>query len=203
VRKFGGANPLTGVDLNRYLLREAADLAVRDGVADQIQFLEGNAERLHFGDAAYDHAFTVTVLEECDADRALSELSRVVRPGGRVGVIVRATDMIHPWNIELPEALRQKVENVPRTKSPAGVGDFSLYRRMHAAGFESLTCFPMSSSHSGSESPMVQFTEDRILRLLSAEENQVWQTARKAALDAGVLFCTWPHHCVVGQKPAA
>jgi hypothetical protein len=31
----------------------------------------------------------------------------------------------------------------------------------------------------------------------------VWQSARRAALDAGVFFVTAPHHCVVGRRPEA
>ena len=202
-RKFAGANPLTGVDLNRFLVREAAALAQHDGVADGITFRDGNAERLPFDDAEFTHAYTVTVLEECDADLALRELWRVVKPGGRVGVIVRASDMIHPWNMELPGELRHKVENPPPAVGPSGVADSSLYTRMRAVGFESLTCFPMLVSFNEANPGMLQFTESGLMTRLSIEERQVWQRARKTALDAGVLFCTWPHHCVVGRKPAA
>ena len=50
----------------------------------RIRFLPGNAEALTFPDASFDAVFSVTVLEECDADRALAEMRRVLRPGGRL-----------------------------------------------------------------------------------------------------------------------
>ena len=202
-RHLGGANPLTGVDLNPFLLREAAVLAEEDGLAGRIDFREGNAERLPFADASLDHAYSVTVLEECDADLALREIRRVVKPGGRVGVIVRAADMPHSWNVELPEGLRTKVENRPPLVGPRGVADRSLYARMGAAGFEQLTCFPMLASFDRADGSFFRFGEGRVLAQLSAEEKPVWQAARQAALDAGVLFMTGPHHCVVGRKPEA
>jgi SAM-dependent methyltransferase len=191
------------VDLNPFLLREAAILAEEDGLADRIAFQEGNAERLPFGDASFDHAYSVTVLEECDADRALRELRRVVRPGGRVGVIVRAADMPLPWNVDLPEALRQKVEIRPPLVGPGGVADRSLYARMAAAGFERLTCFPMLPSFDRVDGPFFRFLEGSVLVRLSAEERPVWQAARQAALDTGVLFVAAPHHRAVGRRPEA
>jgi SAM-dependent methyltransferase len=202
-RRLGGANPPTGVDLNPFLLREAAVLAEEDGLADRIAFREGNAERLPFEDTSFDHAYSVTVLEECDADLALRELRRVVRPGGRVGVVVRAAELPHPWNVELPETLRAKVENRPPMVSPGGVADRGLYARMAAAGFERLSCFPMLASFDRADGPFFRFLEGRVLAQLSAEEVPVWQAARQAALDAGVLFVAAPHHCVVGRRPGA
>ena len=92
-RRTGGANPLVGVDANRYLLREAARLAQGEGVAARIRFQEGDAEALPFPPASFDVALACTVLEEGDADRMLRELVRVTAPGGRVAVVVRATDL--------------------------------------------------------------------------------------------------------------
>ena len=43
-RRTAGANPIVGVDINRYLLREAAALVQRAGLADRISFQEGSAE---------------------------------------------------------------------------------------------------------------------------------------------------------------
>ena len=162
-----------------------------------------SATELPFADASFDHAYSVTVLEECDADLALRELRRVVRPGGRVGVIVRAAELPHPWNVELPEALRTKVENRPPLVAPRGVADRSLYARMAAAGFERLTCFPMLASFDRVDGPLFRYLEGGVLARLSAEEKPVWQAARRAALEAGLLFSTNPHHCAVGRRPSA
>jgi SAM-dependent methyltransferase len=202
-RRLGPANRLTAVDINPFLLREAAILAEEDGVAERIRFHEGNAERLPFDDGSVDHACSVTVLEECDADLALRELRRVVRPGGRVGVIVRATELPHPWHLDLPGPLRSKVDTRPPLVGPRGVADRSLYARMGAAGFERLTCFPMLASFDRADGPFFRYLEGGVLSRLLAEEVPAWQAARRAALDAGVLFTTAPHHCAVGRRPGA
>lgn len=40
------------------------------------------------------------VCEQSDADRMLAEVVRVMQPGGRIGIVVRAVDM--PFWINLP-----------------------------------------------------------------------------------------------------
>jgi SAM-dependent methyltransferase len=200
-RRYRGANPVTATDLNPFLLREAAVLAEQDGVADVITFREANAERLPFPDGAFDHAFTVTVLEECDADRALRELCRVVRPGGRVGVIVRAIDMPQWWHLTLPEALRNKVSVPPQSVGANGVADASLYPRMAAAGFEALTCFPALITFDRPDGPIWRYREDHVLSGLTEEETAVWRAATEAARRDGLLFMANPLHRVVGRKP--
>jgi ubiquinone/menaquinone biosynthesis C-methylase UbiE len=202
-RRFGEANPITATDLNPFLLREAAALAAEDGLSGRIAFREANAERLPFPDASFDHAFTVTVLEECDADLALRELFRVVRPGGRVGVIVRAIDMPQWWHLDLPEALRLKVVIPPQSVGPRGVADASLYRRMAAAGFEALTCFPALVTFDHPDGPIWRYREDHILSQLTDAETEVWRTATTTAREAGLLFMANPLHRVVGRKPLA
>ena len=202
-RRFGTANPLTAADLNPFLLREAAALAEQDGIADRITFRQANAENLPFPDASFDHAYSVTVLEECDADVALRELRRVVKPGGRVGVIVRATDMLQSYHMDLPEAIRRKIEIPPQSVGPHGVADHSLYHRMGAAGFETLTCFPALAAFADPDGLFWRYREEGILSQLSAEENGVWHEASRVAREAGVLFTTSPFHCVVGRRPTA
>src|SRR3546814_335353 len=141
-RRLGDANPITAVDANPFLLREAAALAAAEGLDGRIRFADGNAETLPFPDGVFGCAFSVTVLEECDADRAIAEMMRVVRPGGRVGVIVRSTDLPQWWHVAAPEVLRARIETPPQSVAPAGVADASLYRRMRAAGLRDLVCFP-------------------------------------------------------------
>ncbi len=199
--RLGAVNPITAVDVNPYLLREAAALAEAEGLAEQIHFGEGNAEHLPFNDEHFDHAFSVTVLEECDAERALSELWRVVRPGGRVGVIVRATELPHAWNLGLEDPLRTKVDGRPPLVGPRGVADRSLYARMAAAGFERLSCFPMLAAIDRTNGPFFRYLQGNVVARLDARERPLFEAARKAALDGGVLFTVCPHHCVVGRRP--
>ena len=201
--RYGAANPITATDLNPFLLGEAAVLAAEEGLQDTIRFRQANAEALPFPDASFECAFTVTVLEECDADRALAELWRVVRPGGRVGVIVRAIDMPQWWNLKLPEALREKVAIPAQSVGARGVADASLYRRMREAGFAGLTCFPSLVTLDRPDGPIWRYREDHVLSLLSPEETIVWRRATDEARRAGGLFMAHPLHCAVGVKPAS
>ena len=198
-RRFGGANPITATDINPFLLREAAVLAAEDKVA--ITFREANAERLPFPDATFDHAFTVTVLEECDADLALRELWRVVKPGGRVGVIVRAIDMPQWWNLDLPDALQAQVSVPPQSVGARGVADGSLYPRMKDAGFAPLTCFPALVTFDQPDGPIWRYREDHVLAGLNAAETETWRAATAAARADGLLFMANPLHRAVGRKP--
>lgn len=202
-RRLGSSHPLTGLDLNPYLLREAAVLAREDGLDGQIRFGEGNAEHLPFADASVDHAYSVTVLEECDADAALRELWRIVKPGGRVGVIVRAIDLPQVWNVDLPEAILRKIEPPPQLVGAGGVADRSLYRRVAAAGFRIATCFPAQAAFVGLTDSIGRYFEERMMSRLDADEAAIWLRAAAAARADGTLFMTAPHHCVVGIKPAA
>ncbi len=200
-RRLGPDRTLTGVDLNPFLLREAAALAEQDGLAAQIRFRQGNAEQLPFPDASFDHAYSVTVLEECDADKAMRELRRVVKPGGGVGVIVRGIDIHQSWNMELPDAIRRKIEIPPQSLGKGGVADASLYRRFAAAGFRALSCSPALASFAWDDTSFIRYREEAMLARLTPEEAAVWDTAKQAALAAGVLFTTNPFHCVMGRVP--
>jgi SAM-dependent methyltransferase len=202
VQRFGNSNPITAADVNPFLLEEAAQLAEAEGLAGAIRFTEGNAEALPFADEAFDCVYSVTVFEECDAERAIAEAMRVVRPGGRVGLVVRALDMPQWWNLTLPEAILRKVEAPPHSIAPGGVADRSLYRRMREVGFVDLVCFPTLVTLDRPGGPIWRNREDHVLSQLSPSELAAWHAARDRAQEEGLLFMAHPLHCVVGTKPA-
>ena len=197
-RHLAPRTTIVATDVNPFLLREAEALAAEDGLGETLRFQPANAESLPFADATFDAAFSVTVLEECDADRALAELRRVVRPGGRVGVIVRSIDLPQWWNLKLPDAVRRIAELPPQSVGPRGVADASLYPRMRAAGFRDLVCFPALVTFDQPDGPIWRYREDHVLSQLSPEETQVWRAAADAARAQGLLVMANPLHCAVG-----
>jgi SAM-dependent methyltransferase len=201
--RLGAANPITAIDMNPFYLEQAEALAAEEGLAGVIRFLPGSAEALPFPDATFAAIFSVTVLEECDADRAIAEMVRIAAPGGRIGIIVRSLDLPQWWNLDLPEPIRQKVAQPPRSVAANGVADASLYRRMRRAGLVDLVCFPSLLTLDRPQGPIWRPREDHALSLLTAEELPIWQAARDKAEADGVLMVAWPFHCAVGTKHRA
>jgi SAM-dependent methyltransferase len=202
-RRLGDTNRITAVDMNPFYLKEAEALAAEEGLAGEIHFLPGSAEALPFPDGKFGGVFSVTVLEECDADLAIAEMVRVAAPGGRIGIIVRSLDLPQWWNLDLPEPIRQKVAQPPRSVAAKGVADASLYHRMRRAGLSHLSCFPSLLTLDLPEGPFWRQREDYTLSLLAADELPIWYAARDKAQQDGVLMTAWHFHCAVGTKPGA
>jgi ubiquinone/menaquinone biosynthesis C-methylase UbiE len=204
-RRTAGGNPIIDVDINPYLLREAAILAQRAGLAERMSFREGSAEAIPLAAESVDVALSFTVMEEGDADRMLAELVQVTRPGGRVAAIVRSCDM-PPWaNLPISAALRAKVDipgSVGAGVAANGCADASLYRRFHAAGLTELKCFPQLVAITPAEISRFTLSQQQILANLTAEESSEWHSAAAQAEAKGTFFIATGYHCAVGIKPA-
>lgn len=75
------AHEYVGVDLTRAMLRRAARVPVQR----RVHFVQGDATRLPFGDATFDHAVLHLILAVVpDPFACLRETARVVRSGGSV-----------------------------------------------------------------------------------------------------------------------
>jgi SAM-dependent methyltransferase len=196
--RLGRSARIDAIDVNAFLLREAADLAAEFG--ERIRFAQGSALALPFADATFDCIFSVTVLEECDADAAIAEMMRVARPGARIGIVVRAIDMPQWWNLALPAEIRAKADIPPQSVSARGVADASLYARMHRAGLVDLRAFPALVTLDRPQGPIWRYREDHVLSRLSRAEAAVWEAARTAAARDGLLLQAHALHCAVATK---
>lgn len=196
------AASITAVDVNPFLLGEAAELAKSEGFEQAISFGLGSAEELPFADASFDASFSVTVLEECDADKAIRELVRVTKPGGHVGVIVRSIDLPQWWSMALPEDLRPVTDVPPQSVAVKGIADASLYPRMRKAGLEQLVCFPTLVTLDRPGSPIWRYREDHVLSQLTGEKLSAWLRARDESEAAGNLMMAHPLHAAVGRVRA-
>jgi len=197
-RHTGGAHRITAVDIHRTLLREAATLATKEGLADRIEFHEGNAEALPFPDNSFDVTMSATVMELLDADRMLHELVRVTKPGGRVGVVVRAVDMHSFVNVPVRAELKLKIAALPNGVAGAkGCADGSLYQRFCNAGLQNVQMLPQLATYAGARA---HSADERIQAALSLAEITEWQTAVTQAEAARTFFIALPFHCAVGTK---
>jgi SAM-dependent methyltransferase len=197
--RLGTAARIDAIDVNTFLLREAAELAREFG--DRIRFTPGSALDLPFPEETFDCVFSVTVLEECDANRAIAEMIRVARPGARIGIVVRAIDLAQWWNFELPARISAIASVPPQSVDPGGVADANLYARMRHAGLVDLYAFPTLITLDQPEGPIWRYREDDVLSRLSREDAIAWAEARKKAARHGVLVQAHALHCAVGTKP--
>jgi SAM-dependent methyltransferase len=198
--RLSTAARIDAIDVNPFLLREAAALAREFG--DRIAFTPGSALDLPFPKETFDCVFSVTVLEECDANQAIAEMLRVARPGARIGIVVRAVDLAQWWNLELPAAISAIASVPPQSVAPEGVADASLYTRMRHAGMVDLCAFPTLITLDQPDGPIWRYREDAVLSRLSPEDALTWSDARAKAAQHGVLVQAHALHCAVGTKPS-
>jgi ubiquinone/menaquinone biosynthesis C-methylase UbiE len=193
---------ISGVDLNRYFVREAAKMAEQAGLAHRLDFRVENAEQLPFPDNFFDVVYSSTVLEEVNVTLALAEIVRVTKPGGRVAILVRSLDMYRFIHLPLPAELKRRLE-APAAWGPgvakAGCADATLYTRMEGAGLLHVRRLPQVASFAGADA--LAALEGNIFPLLNAEELVAWQRAAVVAAREGDFFYLNPYHSAIGTKP--
>lgn len=97
VRQYGCE--VVGVDQSQQMLAAAHARLARDPELDRrVSFVEGEAERLAFGDGAFDHlTFTYLLRYVEDPAATMRELARVVKPGGRIASLEFAVPSSAMW----------------------------------------------------------------------------------------------------------
>jgi demethylmenaquinone methyltransferase / 2-methoxy-6-polyprenyl-1,4-benzoquinol methylase len=140
---------VTGLDFSERMLERAR------GKSDQIEWIEGDALALPFADGSFDAAtvgFGVRNLD--DLEKGLRELRRVLRPGGRLGIleITKPRGLLRPFyklwfDAFVPLAGKLLPGGSAYTYLPASVRRFpevkELAALMESAGFEQVRyrCF--------------------------------------------------------------
>ena len=87
-----------GADLTPQMLRRGKANVAAAGLGKQIGLVAGRAEQLPFGDASFDSlTFTYLLRYVDDPQATLSELARVVKPGGLVASLEFCVPPSLPW----------------------------------------------------------------------------------------------------------
>lgn len=78
---------VVGVDISERMVERSRERAIREKVADRVEFRVADAQDLPFEDALFDAVFTesVTSFPE-DKQKAVNEYVRVTKPGGYIGL---------------------------------------------------------------------------------------------------------------------
>ena len=94
-RRVGPAGRVVGLDFSAPMLALAERKSAAADTA--VEWVEGNALELPFGDASFDAATVgFGVRNVADVPRAIREMARVVRPGGRIAVLEITTPQRPP-----------------------------------------------------------------------------------------------------------
>jgi SAM-dependent methyltransferase len=82
----GAGGSVTGIDMTTQMLDKARAAAAEMG-ASNVEFVEGEAERLPFADASFDVVISNGVIDLIpDKEAVFAELHRVLAPGGRMQI---------------------------------------------------------------------------------------------------------------------
>ena len=145
-------------DINRDMLSVGRSRADDDGLVQGLDWLQVNAEALPFADRNFDHVtITFGLRNVTDRDRALGEMHRVLKPGGRVHIMefskvgLPALARIYDtWSFQVLPRLGQRIagdadsyqylaESIRRFPDQPTLADMLI-----AAGFEQVDWYNLS-----------------------------------------------------------
>ncbi len=125
---------VTAIDRAPALLEDGRKRAAAEGF--RIGFREGNAENLPFSDASFDFVLsTIGAVFAPDQEKVASELLRVCRPGGKIGMANWTPD---GFVGELSRAIGERASSPPDLKSPLRWGSEERLRELFGDGVTSL-----------------------------------------------------------------
>lgn len=85
------------------------------------QILEGRAERLPLRDGSQDAVVASSAWHWVDVERAVPEAARVLRSGGRLGVVWASADREQDWVAQLWQTIRPRTQALVRERRTRGL----------------------------------------------------------------------------------
>lgn len=154
-----GKTPIVAADFCPEMLAIGEMKKERRGIGEMLRFQEADAENLPFEDNRFQIVSVAFGLRNvANTDRGLAEMTRVCKPGGKVGVLEfsqpawQPFKAIYGWYFRyiLPRLGQLLARNQSQAYSylPESVGQFpsgqALAERMRAAGLSSVKYYPLT-----------------------------------------------------------
>jgi SAM-dependent methyltransferase len=134
-REVGPNGAVTAVDISPEMNAIALRRAEEAGLGDRIEVVRGDAVALAFPEACFDAAVSTQVVEYVpDPDRAITELRRVLRPGGRLVLLDTDWDTL-VWSAS-DDTRTERILNAWRNHAPHTRLPRTLAPRLRACGFQ-------------------------------------------------------------------
>jgi SAM-dependent methyltransferase len=140
-KAVGSAGKVVGVDYSPAMVRDAEKKVETEGLSQIVSVREADARRLPFADRSFDAAHCERLLMHLeDPNTALTEMVRVVRPGGRI--VVAEPDW-SGFRIDHPD--RADFDAIYHRAMPMRHPDMGLtvLRRMQEIGLTDVTAQPV------------------------------------------------------------
>ena len=150
---------LVGLDLSADLLSKARE---RLGGARNVVLHRGDAERLPYAASSFDTVYGSSVLHHLDLDRALGEVFRVLRPGGRC--VFTEPNILNP-QVALMFRLHLTKRYFGVSPDEMAFSRFRALRALRAAGFAEAAVEPFDFLHPSTPEALCRAV-DRVGRVL-------------------------------------
>ncbi len=168
------ARSLHGIDISDVAVDAATRAVKRDG-AENCRFSVMNAEAMTFADESFDLVFGSGILHHLDLQKSYSEISRVLRPGGKV---VFKEPLGHNVFINAYRAVTPSARTPD--EHPMLKGDFELAQRyfvnvkLDFFGLTTLGCVPLRNTPMAKQSYWLASSLDQILFRVPGLRWQAW-----------------------------
>jgi SAM-dependent methyltransferase len=202
-RLVGPQGHIEAIDIEPMMVAEAAARAADERLP--VVFRVADVYELDYADATFDGSRAErTFLHLAEPERALAQMARVVKPGGRVVVLDRD---IETRTIDVPDrALTRRILNFWCDSFLGGWIGRQLPRLFREAGLSDVTVEPVTVIDRDFAAFDAQYNPARIVEravaagVIDAEEGTRWLSGLRRTAHAGSYFSSMTNFVVSGRK---